>query len=258
MATASYGWDSFFSTTLSSAISASDTTIPLVTAPTAQEGTLVIEADSSTNREIIYYTSVSGNSVVCPSVGAGRGQEGTSAVAHSSGVSVKRNTTSRDFEVLQDGTAFSNSLVLPSGVVKPEDLVAGAGTTWAWQSWVPTWTGITPGNGVNTIALYAQIGKTVYVRGAFTGGTTSSGTGVTPILTLPVTSASTYSTNSTPLGHFRYASSSLLSGYVRWASTTTVSLVSYTVSGATIIDGNLAVAFANTYVLNYNFFYEAA
>lgn len=111
MATTAYGWDSFFSTTLSSAITASDTTIPLVAAPTAQEGTLVIESDSSTNREIIYYTSVSGSSVICPSVGAGRGQEGTTAAAHSSGVSVKKNTTSRDFEVLQDGTALATSAI---------------------------------------------------------------------------------------------------------------------------------------------------
>jgi len=73
---------------------------------------LVIEPNSSTNREIIYYTSVSGNSVVCPSVGAGRGQEGTSALAHSSGVAVKRNTTSRDFEVLQDMTATGDDKVL--------------------------------------------------------------------------------------------------------------------------------------------------
>lgn len=115
MATSAYGWDSFYSSTLSSPITASDTTIPLVAAPTAQEGVLVIESNSSTNREIIYYTSVSGSSVICPSVGAGRGQEGTTAMAHSSGVSVKRNTTSRDFEVLQDGSAMAATFTPPTG-----------------------------------------------------------------------------------------------------------------------------------------------
>lgn len=127
MATSAYGWDSFFSTTLSSAITAADTTIPLAAAPTAQEGVLVIEPDSSTNREIIYYTSVSGNSVVCPSVGAGRGQEGTSALAHSSGVTVKRNTTSRDFEVLQDGSAFAAGI--PVQVVSTTSSAVATGTT---------------------------------------------------------------------------------------------------------------------------------
>lgn len=110
MATPTFGWDSFFSTTLSSAISNTDTTIPLTAAPTAQEGILVIEPDSAVNREIIYYTSVSGNNVVLPSVSLGRGQEGTSAVAHSSGVIVKRNTTSRDFEVLQDASAWATAV----------------------------------------------------------------------------------------------------------------------------------------------------
>lgn len=111
MATSAFGYDSFFSTTLSSAITSTDTTIPLVAAPTAQEGVLVIEPNSSTNREIIYYTSVSGNSVVLPSVGAGRGQEGTTAMAHSSGVTVKMNTTSRHFEVLKDGTGLADSAI---------------------------------------------------------------------------------------------------------------------------------------------------
>lgn len=127
----------------------------------------------------------------------------------------------------------------------------------AWQTWTPTWTGITPGNGVNTQALYVQIGKMVYVRGVFTGGTTSSGTGVTPILSLPVTSSASYTTGS-PLGNFKYGASSLVSGYARWASTTTVSLVTYAVSGANIVDANLPIAFANTYTLAFNFFYEAA
>lgn len=119
MATTTYGWDSFYSSQLSSPITASDTTIPLVTAPTAQEGVLVINPSDSTQREIIYYTSVSGNSVVCPSVGAGRGQEGTTARPHSSGVTVKRNTTSRDFEVLQDTTALNFSMANVGAFANP-------------------------------------------------------------------------------------------------------------------------------------------
>lgn len=96
-------------------------------APTATEGTLVIEPNSSTNREIIYYTGVSGSSVTLPSVGAGRGQEGTTAAAHSSGVTVKRNTTSRDFEVLQDGSAMA--VGHPIQVVGATNTLNGTTTT---------------------------------------------------------------------------------------------------------------------------------
>jgi len=126
-----------------------------------------------------------------------------------------------------------------------------------WTSWTPTWTGITPGNGVNSNTAYTQIGKTVICRGLFTGGITSSGTGVSPTLTLPVTAA-TYTANTTAIGQFRYGSSGAYSGYVRLTSSTTATLVSQGVSGASVIDANLAVGFANGYTLGYYFIYEAA
>lgn len=145
MATTAYGWDSFYSTTLSSAITSTDTVIPVVSPPTAQEGVLVLEPDSASTREIIYYTSVSGSSVICPSVGAGRGQEGTSASAHGSGSIVKRNTTSRDFEVLQDGTAIATEAItntkIASGAVSYDKLSTtllqgwfGTANTWTYAS----------------------------------------------------------------------------------------------------------------------------
>lgn len=190
MATSAYGWDSFFSTTLSSAITATDTTIPLVAAPTAQEGTLTIEANDSTNREIIYYTSVSGNSVICPSVGAGRGQEGTTARAHSSGVTVKRNTTSRDFEVLQDGTGFTD------GTHLPKHLMTGTGSSWTWQSWTPTYTNITIGNGTVNHSVYVQIGKVVYWAWKLTIGSTTVITDP-GLISFPVTPSSKFTTTIT-------------------------------------------------------------
>lgn len=119
MATSSLGWDNFYSTTLSSSITANDTTIPVATPPTATEGFLTIEPNSSSNREIIYYTSVSGSNVVCPSVGAGRGQGGTSAAAHSSGVIVKMNTVAEMFEALQNMTALSLNMSTIGGFNNP-------------------------------------------------------------------------------------------------------------------------------------------
>lgn len=54
--------ESFYESTLASAIGASDSTISLVTPPTKTEGYLVIEYNSS-NREIIKYTGVSGSNI---------------------------------------------------------------------------------------------------------------------------------------------------------------------------------------------------
>lgn len=77
-----------------------------------------------------------------------------------------------------------------AGGLTPANLVAGTGTSWAWQSYTPTLTNMTLGNGT-LAAKYIQIGKTVFVRFKFTLGSTSAvGTG--PYFTLPVTAHSDY------------------------------------------------------------------
>jgi len=126
-ATSNFGWQNKFSTTLSSGITASDTTIPLTSLPTPSEGFLVIEPDSSTNWEVIYYTSKTGSAVVCTSVASGRGQDDSTAQSHSAGATVRMDTTAGMFEVLQNmsamtpgsagGTAFASGWTLiPSTV----------------------------------------------------------------------------------------------------------------------------------------------
>ena len=60
------------------------------------------------------------------------------------------------------------------------------GSNAAWTSYTPTWTNLTVGNGTNNFA-YKQIGKTVFVRGDFIFGSTSSISGGVSF-TLPVTS----------------------------------------------------------------------
>jgi len=64
-----------------------------------------------------------------------------------------------------------------------------AANTWkAWTAYTPTFSGFTPGNATLSFA-YAQIGKTVHVRGAVTLGSTSVMTG--PLdFTVPVTAVS--------------------------------------------------------------------
>ena len=104
MATPSLDYQNFYSSTLSSTITAGDSTIYLDTLPTPSEGYLVIEPDSSTNREIIYYTSKGANYVTVPSSG-GRGVGGTTAVAHSSGATVNMNNVAEMWTAIKDGSA---------------------------------------------------------------------------------------------------------------------------------------------------------
>ena len=94
--------DNLFSTTLSSAISDSDTTIYLNSVPTnATEGFLVIDADNSSKREVVYFNAVGANYVSCPASN-GRGQAGTSATSHNSGATVKMNVLREHIKPLRD------------------------------------------------------------------------------------------------------------------------------------------------------------
>lgn len=105
MATNQLDFQNFFSTVLSSTITATDTTIYLNTLPTPSEGYLVIEPDSDTNKEIIYYTSKGANYVTCPDVATGRGVGGTTAASHSSGATVQRNVVAEDLREVQNGNS---------------------------------------------------------------------------------------------------------------------------------------------------------
>lgn len=111
MATPSLAFENWFETTLSSGITSTTTTIGLNNLPTGSEGYLVIDPDIPNSREIIYFTSKTASEVVCPSVGAGRGQDGTTAASHDSGATVRMHIVSAHMEALQDGTALANSSI---------------------------------------------------------------------------------------------------------------------------------------------------
>lgn len=75
--------------------------------------------------------------------------------------------------------------------VTPEKLVSGTGSSWAWQSWTPTYTNFSLGNGTLNYAKYTQIGKTVKFRIKITLGSTSSVTG-SWYISLPVSASTEY------------------------------------------------------------------
>lgn len=235
--TSALGFQDFFTTTLDGSITASDTTISLANAPTPTMGYLVIEPDSSTNREIIMYTSVSGNDVICGSVDD-RGIGGTTAKTHSSGAIVKMNTVSDMFEALQSGRGLAADFAIPSGSVDPEDLVASTGTSWVWQDFTPSFTNWTIGTGGSavTTAKYAQHGKTVFFRITTILGTSGQSVGAGVTFNLPVTAA----TGTLGVGSFFYfgfvqledAGNASYFGSIRMTSTTAAQ-VTVDAAGAT-------------------------
>jgi hypothetical protein len=77
------------------------------------------------------------------------------------------------------------------GSVLPEHLVTSSGTSWAWQTWAPTYANITVGGGT-LVARYNIIGKTVFCEWNLlcNVGTTSVGSSIT--ISLPVTAAARY------------------------------------------------------------------
>lgn len=94
-------FQNFFQATLTADITASDTDIFLDTIPNGTEGFLVIEPDSATKREVIFYQSKTATKVVCPSAADGRGQDDTSATTHTSGATVIMAPVAGYFEYMK-------------------------------------------------------------------------------------------------------------------------------------------------------------
>lgn len=98
-----------------------------------------------------------------------------------------------------NGNLDSNNIA--EGGVVPNSLTDGTGTSWAWQSWTPTYNNLVAGNGTIT-AKYIQIGKTVHFRfHVVCGSTTALGNSIT--ITYPVTPAAEYGTSRTVFGNIQ-------------------------------------------------------
>lgn len=111
---------------------------------------------------------------------------------------------------------------IANAAVQPQALVAGTGSGWSLQSWTPTWTGLTVGNGTQANA-FTQIGKTVVARISFKLGSISAVTGGITF-TLPVPSVSSY-INGQYIGAVRLvAAAAGFFGYIQWISSTTADI----------------------------------
>lgn len=159
---------------------------------------------------------------------------------------------------------IANQIVLPDASVTPAMLLAGTGSSWAWQAWSPTTANITVGNGT-IFAEYIQIGKLVHFKFKFTLGSTSA-MGSGPTITLPVTPAADHIANTEQVlawgtildsgtavytSALQFATGSNYEFRVHNASST------YLLSQGTI-SSTVPMTWANGDVLSVHGFYEAA
>ena len=121
--TSALGFQNFFSATLTGDLTASTTDILMDAIPNATEGFLVIEPDSTTAREVIFYNSKTALKVVCPSAADGRGQDDTTAGAHSTGATVIMAPVAGFWEAFQSGRAFTDQVINTSKLNKASEFI---------------------------------------------------------------------------------------------------------------------------------------
>lgn len=113
------------------------------------------------------------------------------------------------------------------GGITPANLESGTGSSWAWQSWTPTfvnWTIGTGGSAVTT-AKYKQVGKTVFFEILSILGSSGQSVGTAPTFTLPVTSTAVINTDAIiGAGIMSNGAASGKSGLAYHATTTTAGL----------------------------------
>lgn len=198
LVTENFAYEDGFQTTLSDAMTDSQTTCPLTSLPTGSEGTLVIDPGTD-NEEEIYYTSKGTGVVNIPSAAQGRGVNGT-AKAHASGITVKMLVTRTSLDALKYAGAVA---------VKKKagwDFLAASGTRASATTFTVT------GDVTDKIAVGDKLELTdtttkyFYVRAVAYGS---------PSTTITVTGGSDYTLVGNP-SNIYYSKSSSPVGFPHW------------------------------------------
>lgn len=209
--------------------------------------------------------TLTNKTITSPTITGGTIDNSSITVDSISGHSTSTIVTVGGVQMNNGVVSTANSVTATSiaqGAVQPQALIAGTGTGWTFQSYVPTFTNLTVGNGTLT-CNYMQVGKLVVARINFRLGSTSS-VGTTPTISLPVTSVSSYVAGHW-IGGMRIVSGAAgYTGYFQWGSSTTAILLALNSASTYVNDtsANFTASIPGTWANGDSFsgtiFYEAA
>jgi hypothetical protein len=147
----------------------------------------VLSKNSNTNMDFTWVTSDDANAI-----------QNTIVDAKGDLITATGSDTPARLAVGSNGTFLTPDSSAATGLK-----YATAAEQFPWQTWTPTYNGITVGNGT-VVARYQQIGKTVNLFYKLIFGSTSSLTGNVPLFTLPVTASSNYTAQLSAFGQANY------------------------------------------------------
>lgn len=166
---------------------------------------------------------------------------------------------------LKDGALATNNSVVTANItdaaVTPAKLLAGTGSSWTWQAYVPTWTNLTVGNGTVT-ARYSQTGKTIVCQVKIVFGTTTAVSGGVTVTT-PTTISSNYDYASIlGQGFYLDTGTAAYAGVAIFNNTTTIELdilgTGSTYATAAALSSTVPFTWGNGDKLFFSIVYEAA
>ena len=117
----SVDWQNGFEAVLDDRVVGTDTYIRMTPVPKPNEGRLVLEANSKTNYEVIYYTSKDANGVFVTGELGARNEDNNSNGVHPAGAIVRMNITAQDMREIRDHskTIADKYSALPAGSLVP-------------------------------------------------------------------------------------------------------------------------------------------
>lgn len=179
-----------------------------------------------------------------------------------SSFSAGQQPTTAQWNVLwANDASFNDGTGIGVGAITPEKLLTGSGTSWTPQSFTPTWTFLSPGNGTVT-GKYVQIGKLIVYNLYLLWGSTTAITGA-PQFTLPVTSVAVNGTAGDNIGLWKgLVAGNQWDGVIAHIDTTHAGIRAYTVGGANIKEATIGASSPDAWTTSSEFhingFYYAA